>query len=106
MSYHSTPGHRAMIHDRARNEAYARAIQAAVNADTVVLDLGAGLGILGFIAARAGARKVYCVEPTPVIDAAKEVAKATDRDNFLSPEAAKEFGLIDHIVHSVADDKS
>ncbi len=29
---------------------------------------------------------------------AKEVAEATDRDNFLSPEAAKEFGLIDHIV--------
>jgi ATP-dependent Clp protease protease subunit len=29
---------------------------------------------------------------------AKDVAKATDRDNFLSPEEAKEFGLIDHIV--------
>ncbi len=29
---------------------------------------------------------------------AKEIAKATDRDNFLSPEEAKEFGLIDHIV--------
>ncbi len=29
---------------------------------------------------------------------AKEIAKATDRDNFLSPEEAKEFGLIDHII--------
>jgi ATP-dependent Clp protease protease subunit len=29
---------------------------------------------------------------------AKDVAKATDRDNFLSPAEAKEFGLIDHIV--------
>ena len=29
---------------------------------------------------------------------AKEVAKATERDNFLSPEEAKDFGLIDHIV--------
>ncbi len=28
----------------------------------------------------------------------EEVAKATERDNFLSPEEAKEFGLIDHIV--------
>ena len=28
----------------------------------------------------------------------KDIAKATDRDNFLSPEEAKEFGLIDHIV--------
>ncbi|MFT7485341.1 MAG: ATP-dependent Clp protease protease subunit [Candidatus Paceibacteria bacterium] len=29
---------------------------------------------------------------------AEEVSKATERDNFLSPEEAKEFGLIDHIV--------
>ncbi len=29
---------------------------------------------------------------------ADEVAKATERDNFLSPEEAKDFGLIDHIV--------
>ncbi|MEQ1894882.1 MAG: ATP-dependent Clp protease proteolytic subunit [Planctomycetota bacterium] len=29
---------------------------------------------------------------------AKDVAKATDRDNFLSPQEAKDFGLIDHIV--------
>jgi ATP-dependent Clp protease, protease subunit len=29
---------------------------------------------------------------------AEEVAKATERDNFLSPEEAKDFGLIDHIV--------
>ena len=28
----------------------------------------------------------------------EEIAKATRRDNFLSPEEAKEFGLIDHIV--------
>ena len=35
---------------------------------------------------------------------AKDVAKATDRDNFLDPEEATEFGLIDHIVTSVADE--
>ncbi len=28
----------------------------------------------------------------------EEIAVATERDNFLSPEEAKEFGLIDHIV--------
>ena len=32
---------------------------------------------------------------------AKEVSNATDRDNFMSPEEAKEFGLIDHIVTRV-----
>lgn len=29
---------------------------------------------------------------------AEEVAKATERDNFLSPQEALDFGLIDHIV--------
>jgi ATP-dependent Clp protease protease subunit len=36
---------------------------------------------------------------------AEDLAQATDRDNFLSPEEAKDFGLIDHIVESVAEEK-
>ena len=34
---------------------------------------------------------------------AKEVAKACDRDNFLSPQEALDFGLIDHIVAREGD---
>jgi len=34
---------------------------------------------------------------------AEEIAQATERDNFLSPEEAKEFGLIDHIVSRSGD---
>ena len=33
----------------------------------------------------------------------EEIAQATERDNFLSPEEAKEFGLIDHIVSRPGD---
>ena len=33
----------------------------------------------------------------------KELAKATDRDNFLSPAEAKDLGVIDHIVTSAGD---
>jgi ATP-dependent Clp protease protease subunit len=29
---------------------------------------------------------------------AKDIAKASERDKFMSPEEAKEFGLIDHII--------
>ena len=36
----------------------------------------------------------------------KDIAKATDRDNFLSPEESKEFGLIDHIVDTRAAKKA
>jgi ATP-dependent Clp protease protease subunit len=32
----------------------------------------------------------------------KDIAKATERDKFMSPEEAKEFGLVDHIVASAA----
>ena len=32
---------------------------------------------------------------------AEEVKKATDRDNFMSAEEAKDFGLVDHIVSKV-----
>ena len=32
---------------------------------------------------------------------AEEVSQATDRDNFMSAEEAKDFGLVDHIVSKV-----
>ena len=35
---------------------------------------------------------------------AKQISEASDRDNFMSPQEAKDFGLIDQIV-ARADDK-
>ena len=35
---------------------------------------------------------------------AEEIAKASDRDNFMNPDEALEFGLIDHIVTRLDDD--
>lgn len=74
MSYADFSGQRSMAFDRTRNEAYAAAIRKHVTPESVVLDLGAGLGVLGLIAAAAGARKVYLVEPESVIHGAREVA--------------------------------
>lgn len=65
-----------MALDRVRNEAYAGAIRRCVTRDSVVLDLGAGLGIHGLLAAAAGARRVYMVEPEPVVNVAREIANA------------------------------
>ena len=31
------------------------------------------------------------------------IEKAMDRDNFMTPEEAKKFGLIDHIITNRAD---
>ena len=76
MSYSSVTGHRSMALDRVRNDAYAAALERVVTSTSVVLDLGAGLGIHGLLAARLGARRVYLVEPEDVISVAEEAVRA------------------------------
>jgi SAM-dependent methyltransferase len=76
MSYASVTGHRTMALDRVRNDAYAAALGTVITPDSVVLDLGAGTGIHGLIAARLGARRVYLVDPEDIISVAEEVARA------------------------------
>jgi 2-polyprenyl-3-methyl-5-hydroxy-6-metoxy-1,4-benzoquinol methylase len=65
-----------MALDAVRNNAYAAALKHVVTPDSVVLDLGAGTGVLGLMAARLGAKRVYLVEPEDVITVAGELAAA------------------------------
>jgi predicted RNA methylase len=66
--------HRTMICDRVRTEAFRRAIDSVVHPGDIVLDVGAGSGILSVFAARAGAARVYAVERTSSAVLAQELA--------------------------------
>ncbi len=64
-----------MIADRVRMDAYALALKAAVQPDSVVLDIGTGPGIHALLAAKFGARKVYAIEPEDTVHLARQVAQ-------------------------------
>src|SRR5437763_1536511 len=56
--------HRGLLQDSIRTNAFREAIRRVVTAESVVLDLGAGSGILSFFACEAGARRVFAIDAT------------------------------------------
>jgi len=78
--------HRQYLRDPVRLESFSRAIQATVRPGSVVLDLASGSGILGLLACRAGAARVFSVEEGGMIEVARQVAKDNgyaDRITFI-----------------------
>ena len=78
-------GYGSMIADRVRMAAYEAALRRAVRPGCVVLDLGAGTGIMALLACRFGARHVHAVEPGDAVHAARAIADANglgDRITF------------------------
>jgi len=66
-----------MIADRVRIDAHAAALRRVVTPTSVVLDIGAGTGIMSLLACQAGARRVYAVEPSGAV----QILIAAARDN-------------------------
>ena len=101
--------HEEMLSDSVRVGAYHRAIHAAVKPGDVVLDLGTGTGLLAFMAAKAGASKVYAVEHSDFIEVAKELAKANGFTNIEFVQAnSREFTPsenVDVVLHEQMGDE-
>jgi precorrin-6B methylase 2 len=77
--------HRGYLADERKIAAYQAALDEVVGPDDTVLDLGAGTGILGLLACRAGAGHVIAVDQGDIIDVARDIAVAN--------------GLADRITH-------
>lgn len=62
--------HWPMLADEQRNGAFDEALKRAVGPEDLVLDIGAGSGLLAMMAARAGAKQVVACEVSPSLAAA------------------------------------
>jgi type I protein arginine methyltransferase len=76
MHLYDLPAYGKMMRDRVRMDAYRHALTLAVKPGDVVVDLGAGAGILTLHACRLGARLVHSIEPNAAIQVAREVVQA------------------------------
>ena len=111
-----------MLSDKVRMDAFRKAIFKTVKQGDIVVDMGAGTGLLGIWAIQAGAAKVYAIEKTDAINLAKEIAKANncldkivfinknsmgvklpERANVLISETLGSFGIDENTIQFTND---
>ena len=80
-----------MMQDYIRTSTYQKAIisNMADFRDKVVLDVGAGSGILSFFAQQAGAKKVYAVEGSSIAKHAEQLVRANKVENVIKVISGK-----------------
>jgi protein arginine N-methyltransferase 1 len=64
-----------MIADRERLDAHVRALQRLVTPASVVIDIGAGTGVMSLLACQAGARRVHAIEPSSAVQILAQAAR-------------------------------
>ena len=82
-----------MAVDGVRIDAYSRAIERTVRPGSIVVDLGAGTGIMSLLALRAGARRVHAVEMDPAVWLARDLAVANGYGDKLVVHHGSSFEL-------------
>lgn len=107
--------HQRLIADPHRMVAYQRAIERLVEPGMVVLDAGAGTGVLAMMAARAGASRVYAVESMAIAELAAENIRRNGLSDIvelvradlrtLAPLAAVDLVVSDCLGRFLVDDQ-
>lgn len=75
--------HRLMLRDQVRNEAYKKAIFAAIRPGDTVIDLGSGTGVLAMWCAQAGAKRVHAIEAADIAPLTKQLVKDNRLDKVI-----------------------
>ncbi|KAB7506900.1 Histone-arginine methyltransferase CARMER [Armadillidium nasatum] len=80
-----------MMQDYIRTGTYQRAILSNISdfKDKIILDVGAGSGILSFFAAQAGAKRVYAVEASSMAQHCETLVKANNLQDTIRVIAGK-----------------
>jgi protein arginine N-methyltransferase 1 len=78
--------HEEMLKDIVRTKTYQNVITQSsfLIKDKIVLDVGAGTGILSLFCAKAGAKHVYAIECSQMADMANEIVKANGYSNVIT----------------------
>lgn len=86
VSYFRLEAHELLIKDKIRCEKYREAIKNVVIKGNIVLDFGAGSGILSFFAHQAGAMKIYAIEKEQIINIANKIYDINKYNNIIFKE--------------------
>ena len=78
--------HEEMLKDEVRTRTYEMAIKQNTHLfeGKIVLDVGCGTGVLSMFAAQAGAKHVYAVDCSSIIDQAREIIKLNKFDDKIT----------------------
>ena len=72
--------HEEMIRDKVRTDSYRDAVDLLVK-DKVVVDIGAGTGILSIFAAISGAKMVFAIEKADIVSTCMQNVKERSLEN-------------------------
>uniref|UniRef100_A0A915EJN6 type I protein arginine methyltransferase n=1 Tax=Ditylenchus dipsaci TaxID=166011 RepID=A0A915EJN6_9BILA len=92
-----------MMQDYTRTATYQRAMHdnAVDFKDKVIMDVGAGSGILSFFAVQAGARRVYAIEASSMAIHCQELVRTNNLSEKIIVVAGKVEEIAKHIPEKV-----